>query len=40
MLEVCYEVLFGEGNSGKHVRKSCDFLCELINEYKVQREKE
>lgn len=40
LLEICYEVLFGEGNSGKHVRKSRDFLCGLINEYKVQLEEE
>ncbi|WVZ68190.1 hypothetical protein U9M48_017160 [Paspalum notatum var. saurae] len=36
LLKVCYDVLFGEGNSEQHVRKSREFLCELINEYKVQ----
>ncbi|KAL6643025.1 hypothetical protein ACP70R_021206 [Stipagrostis hirtigluma subsp. patula] len=40
MLHVCYEILFGEENSEHHVRKSRDLLCELINEYKVQKEEE
>lgn len=38
VLEICYDALFGEGNSEQHVRKSRDFLRELINVYKAHRE--
>lgn len=41
MLHVCYGVLFGKENAVYHVRKSVDFLHELVNEYKkVQNEEE